>query len=206
MYVYGYINITMRTTEVRSLKEFKTLLEEGNRTYLLLYRKGSKNSDCALSALEGLSFTLSDNQRIFTADVSEVRDIHHEYRIETVPSLLDFDGLKLENVYKGCNGEGFYRAVFSEKQKVSQAITAEKNIKRVTVYSTPSCSWCTTIKNYFKENNIAFRDVDVSRDQKAAEEMVQKSGQQGVPQTDINGEIVVGFDKARIDRLLELNK
>ncbi|MEE4114686.1 MAG: glutaredoxin family protein [Marinilabiliaceae bacterium] len=196
----------MKTTEVRSLKELKSLLEEGNRTYLLLYRKGSDSSDCAYSALQGLSFAFSEKQRIFTAEVSEVRDIHPEYRIESVPSLLDFDGLKLENVYKGCNGEGFYRAVFSEKQQVAPGIKNEKTIKRVTVYSTPTCSWCTTIKNYFKENNIAFRDVDVSRDQKAAEEMVRRSGQQGVPQTDINGEIVVGFDKARIDRLLELNK
>lgn len=195
----------MNTIPVRSLKEFKSFLKDENRSYLLLYKKGSENSDCAYSTLHNSDFKLSENQQVFTAEVTEVRDIHPEYRIDSAPSLLEFNGQSLENVYKGCNGEGFYRAVFSEKQNISSGKQNEKAQKRITLYSTPTCSWCTTIKNYFKENNITFRDVDVSRDQKAAEEMVRKSGQQGVPQTDINGEIIVGFDKARIDRLLELN-
>jgi len=72
------------------------------------------------------------------------------------------------------------------------------------VYSTPSCSWCNTLKAYLKQNNIAFIEIDVSRDQKAADELVKRSGQMGVPQTDINGEIIVGFDKPRISRLLGL--
>jgi glutaredoxin-like YruB-family protein len=74
----------------------------------------------------------------------------------------------------------------------------------VTVYSTPSCSWCTTLKSYFKQNNIRFKDIDVSKDTRAAEEMVRKSGQQGVPQTDINGTMIVGFDKNRINQLLDI--
>ncbi|MBU2554283.1 MAG: NrdH-redoxin, partial [Bacteroidetes bacterium] len=69
-------------------------------------------------------------------------------------------------------------------------------------YSTPSCSWCNTLKTHLKKNGIRFTDIDVSRDQKAAEAMVHRSGQQGVPQTDINGEMIVGFDKARINTLL----
>jgi glutaredoxin-like YruB-family protein len=76
--------------------------------------------------------------------------------------------------------------------------------KRVTVYSTPSCPWCTTLKNYLKEKNIAFRDVDVSRDMKAAEDLVKRSGQRGVPQTDINGQIIVGFDKPRLNQMLDI--
>ncbi|MEZ4999996.1 MAG: glutaredoxin domain-containing protein [Bacteroidales bacterium] len=78
--------------------------------------------------------------------------------------------------------------------------------KRVTVYSTPTCSWCNTLKTYLKDNHIIFRDIDVSTDQKAAAEMVRRSGQQGVPQTDINGTMIVGFDRARIDRMLEIGK
>ncbi|MCK5817597.1 MAG: hypothetical protein KAH15_06290, partial [Candidatus Marinimicrobia bacterium] len=64
--------------------------------------------------------------------------------------------------------------------------------------------WCTTLKNYFKDHNIPFRDVDVSRDMKAAETMVKRSGQRGVPQTDINGQMIVGFDKTRINQLLDI--
>ncbi|HDR52963.1 MAG TPA: NrdH-redoxin [Mariniphaga anaerophila] len=81
----------------------------------------------------------------------------------------------------------------------------KKSQKNVTVYTTPTCTWCNTIKRHLQEYGIRYREVDVSRDQKAAEEMVRRSGQQGVPQTDINGEIIVGFDKPRINRLLGIN-
>jgi glutaredoxin-like YruB-family protein len=81
----------------------------------------------------------------------------------------------------------------------------EKPAKRVTVYSTPTCSWCNTLKTYLKLHNVLFNDIDLSRDQKAAEALVKRSGQTGVPQTDINGEIVVGFNKARINQLLGIN-
>lgn len=72
----------------------------------------------------------------------------------------------------------------------------------VKVYSTPSCPWCTVAKNYLTSKHVQFEDVDVSRNREAAMEMVQKSGQRGVPVLDINGSIVVGFDQATIDMLL----
>lgn len=75
---------------------------------------------------------------------------------------------------------------------------------KIIVYSTPSCPWCNAVKRYFRERGIRFYDVDVSKDRKAAEEMVRKSGQMGVPVIDINGHIVVGFDRNKIDRLLGL--
>ena len=72
----------------------------------------------------------------------------------------------------------------------------------IKVYSTPTCSWCTVAKKYLASKNVPFEDVDVSRDREAAMEMVQKSGQRGVPVIDINGNIIVGFDQATIDRLI----
>ena len=74
----------------------------------------------------------------------------------------------------------------------------------VTVYSTPTCSWCQIAKEHLTTSGISFEDVDVSTDQQRAKEMVEKSGQMGVPVIDIDGEIVVGFDRARIDSLLGL--
>jgi len=59
-------------------------------------------------------------------------------------------------------------------------------------------------KDFLKANNIEFKEIDVSLDQQAAQEMVNKSGQMGVPQLEINGEIIVGFDKAAIKRALNL--
>lgn len=73
----------------------------------------------------------------------------------------------------------------------------------VTVYSTPTCPFCHKAKDYLKEKNVEFTDIDVSADQAKAEEMVKKSGQMGVPVLDINGEIIVGFQKEVIDSALE---
>lgn len=72
----------------------------------------------------------------------------------------------------------------------------------IKVYSTPTCPWCTMAKKYLTSKNVPFEDLDVSRNREAAMEMVQKSGQRGVPVIDINGKIIVGFDQATIDRLL----
>ncbi|MFH0826706.1 MAG: glutaredoxin family protein [Candidatus Omnitrophota bacterium] len=77
----------------------------------------------------------------------------------------------------------------------------DKNVK---VYSTPTCPWCIRTKQFLKDNNIPFEDVDVSSNQQAAEEMVQKSGQMGVPVLDINGQMIVGFDKGKINSALGL--
>lgn len=74
--------------------------------------------------------------------------------------------------------------------------------KNVKVYSTPTCPWCMRVKQFLKDNNIAFEDFDVSINQQAGEEMIQKSGQMGVPVLDIEGSIVVGFDKERIKQAL----
>lgn len=76
--------------------------------------------------------------------------------------------------------------------------------KRVIVFSTPTCSWCRKLKSYLKKNRISFKNIDVSRDAKAARDMMRKSGQQGVPQLWINNRPIVGFDKQKINRELEI--
>jgi len=74
--------------------------------------------------------------------------------------------------------------------------------KNVKVYSTPTCPWCIRVKQFLKDNNIAFEDYDVGSDRLKADEMVKKSGQMAVPVLDIEGEIVVGFDREKIKQLL----
>ncbi len=75
---------------------------------------------------------------------------------------------------------------------------------RVLVFTTPTCSWCTRLKAYLREQRVTFREIDVSRDQRAAADLVRKTGQMGVPVIEINGRPIVGFDKPRIDALLGL--
>lgn len=74
--------------------------------------------------------------------------------------------------------------------------------KKVIVYSTPTCPYCVYAKNFFKEKGVQFEDVDVSRDRSRAVEMVEKSGQMGVPVIDINGKIIVGFQPDVFEELI----
>jgi glutaredoxin-like YruB-family protein len=73
---------------------------------------------------------------------------------------------------------------------------------KITVYSTPSCPWCRKVKRYFKSLGVPFKDVDVSKDQKRAQEMYRKSGQMGVPVVIMGNQVIVGFDKNKIDKIL----
>jgi glutaredoxin-like YruB-family protein len=66
---------------------------------------------------------------------------------------------------------------------------------KVTVYSTPTCPYCKRVKDFLEENSIEFTDVDVAGDKEKAKEMIEKSGQMGVPVIDIDGEMIIGFDK-----------
>lgn len=77
-------------------------------------------------------------------------------------------------------------------------------MKNVKIYSTPVCPYCVMAKEYFKKNNVQYEDYDVSVDEKAAKEMIEKSHQLGVPVIDIEGEIIIGFDKEAINKALGL--
>jgi glutaredoxin 3 len=70
------------------------------------------------------------------------------------------------------------------------------------VYSTPTCPYCTMIKGYLESKGVKYQEYDVSVDKQRAREMIGKSGQMGVPVTDINGRIIVGFDRVAIDEAL----
>ena len=75
-------------------------------------------------------------------------------------------------------------------------------MKKVKVFSTPTCPYCHMAKAYLKNKKVEFEDIDVSRDQAQAIQMVQKSGEMGVPQLWIDDEVVVGFNQPVIDQLL----
>ncbi|OIO66397.1 NrdH-redoxin [Candidatus Woesearchaeota archaeon CG_4_10_14_0_2_um_filter_57_5] len=74
----------------------------------------------------------------------------------------------------------------------------------VKVFSTQSCPWCHRVKDFLREHKVDFEDLDVGRDEKARNEMLEKSGQMGVPVLDINGTIIIGFDQEAITEALGL--
>jgi len=77
-------------------------------------------------------------------------------------------------------------------------------MSKVRVFSTQFCPYCITLKEFLKVNKIEFEEFDVAKNEAAREEMLQKSSQMGVPVVEIDGEIVVGFDRERISQLLNI--
>ncbi len=75
----------------------------------------------------------------------------------------------------------------------------------VKVYSTPTCPWCKRTKEFLDKNGVEYEDVNVSGNQEAAQEMVKKSKQMGVPVVDVDGTIVVGYDEDALRKALNLN-
>ena len=81
---------------------------------------------------------------------------------------------------------------------------AEKNKLEVKVYTTQTCPYCKMVKEFLKHNKINYKEIDVSSNIKAAQEIVKKTGQMGVPVIDINGKFIIGFDKEELKKALKL--
>ena len=77
---------------------------------------------------------------------------------------------------------------------------------QVRVFSTSACPYCVTLKEFLKEHQVEFEDINVTEDEKAREEVIKKSGQMGVPVVEIGGEIIIGFDKEKITKLLDIKE
>jgi glutaredoxin-like YruB-family protein len=192
----------MKTNAIHSYGELEAGMKSLERAFLLLYKGGAEQSDCALRRISGLNE--GEESMLFTADVNRVRDIHERLNVNTAPSLVVFQKGRVVNIYKGCQTEAAYESIISGREMGSIRQEEGKKAKNVTVYTTPTCSWCTTLKTYLDSHQVRYREINVASDSAAAEAMVRRSGQQGVPQTEINGQMIVGFDKARINQLLEI--
>ncbi len=192
----------MEITPLHSYEDLESGISTKERAFLLLYKSGAGESDCALERLQNIESRESLN--LFTADVNSVRDIHERLEVTTAPSLVVFENGKMVNLIKGCQTESAYGSILSGREIGGHRGGEPGKSRQVIVYTTPSCSWCTTLKTYLKQQQVRYREINVAADNSAAEAMVRKSGQQGVPQTEINGQMIVGFDKARINQLLDI--
>ncbi len=192
----------MELIHVTSHQDLLDKIKDLDKAYLLIYKAGSPTSECAYNNLKKTEQV--DGVKVFAADVTKVRDIHKNYGITTAPTLLEFEKGKYLKAIKGCNEPAYYKALFENNvfQSAAPKDGQEKKQPRVILYTTPSCPWCNRLKQYLKSLKIKYHDIDVSKDPKIAEELVKRTGQTGVPQAEINGKMVVGFDKPKIDRLL----
>ncbi|MFH1611756.1 MAG: glutaredoxin domain-containing protein [bacterium] len=85
-------------------------------------------------------------------------------------------------------------------------MSEETKKHKIKLYSTPTCPYCETLKKFFNEKGFEYEEIDVSDNDEAREEMIKKSDQMGVPVLEIDGEVIVGFEKKRIEELLEIKK
>lgn len=194
-------NKIMAMQTITSLSQLKQKFSDKEKTFVLVYKKGVAVSDCAFNALK-LASEKHTKANVYTVNAPEDPEIHQHYGVTSAPSLLVFEGDKLKDMVKGCHDESYFIQLF--ESATTNASSSGKSFKSVTVYSTPSCPWCTTLKNFLRKNGVPFTDIDVSRDHEAAQRMVSATGQQGVPQANIGGDWVVGFDQMKIKRLLNL--
>ena len=77
-------------------------------------------------------------------------------------------------------------------------------MQNVTIYSTPTCVYCNMAKSFFKANNVSFTEHNVASDLEARKEMIDKTGQMGVPVIDLGNEVIVGFDEEKIKSVLKI--
>jgi len=143
---------------------------------------------------------------VYVVDTASVRDVHGPLGVTAVPTVAVVQDGKVTQRVVGYNTRAAYEAALLGPGIALDGSGAggDKAAHRVTVYTGPTCIWCTRVKAYLDEKRVRYKEVDVSRDPRAAQALVAKTGQTGVPQLDIDGTWIVGFDKARIDKLLNL--
>jgi len=76
--------------------------------------------------------------------------------------------------------------------------------QKVLMYGTKICTWCAKTREFFKEHNVKYKEIDVGKDAKAAQKMIEKSGQNGTPVIEIGKEMVMGFDEDRLRKILKI--
>ena len=141
---------------------------------------------------------------VLLVDVGQVKGLHARFGVSTVPAAVTVkDGQVIRRAAGRQDAQGWSRALLPHDSVVASPAGGPRR-PPVTVYVSPTCVWCGRVKDYLRQQGVTFREIDVSVDPAAAQALVARSGQMGVPQVEIGHEIVVGFDKPRLERLLGL--
>jgi glutaredoxin-like YruB-family protein len=178
-------------------------VQEKHKEFLivLFYANFSSGSKRALAELEQFS---KENEQVpvYGIDVERVKGVHKQFGVENVPTVLALRKGKVTHRLQGVESAQFYSRIFSGLHPSHHKAGKSPISHRVIVYSGPGCPACGTAKAYLRRLGVSFREVDIARDQHAAQSLVRRSGQMAVPQIDIDGRLIVGFDQAQIDRIL----
>jgi glutaredoxin-like YruB-family protein len=187
--------------EITDKTELEKLKKDNESLIIIFYTDSSGKSKKAYDALKMVKEENPDAP-IFGVNATRTRDIHPVYNITTVPTVLFLKNGKISNIVHGVQDKQYYMSLLYDTHISNPAKDDGRKQRRVVVYTSPTCSWCAAVKSYLMKNRIHFREVDIAKDERAGQELIRRSGQMGVPQTDIEGRIVVGFDKAKLDNIL----
>ena len=192
--------------KIANRHQFQKIIDKHDE-YFVLFFWGSF-SDSAQRALNEVSQFATEYHDIpvYVIDVEKIEGVHKEYGVDSVPTVLVMKNGSETRRFVGVESAAFYATQLGGMTPSHVARPTEKKTPRVTVYTSPGCPPCGLVKTYLRNNGISFTSVDISRDERAAREIVRRSGQQAVPQIDINGRIVVGFDRAKLANLLGIRQ
>jgi glutaredoxin-like YruB-family protein len=178
-------------------------VQEKNKKFFILFFYGGFSTFAKKALTEIEQFSKENKQLpVYIIDVEKVKDVHKQFGIKNVPTVLSLKKNKVMHNIEGIQSAQFYTRIFAGLYSSPHKSGKKTVTHRVIVYSGPGCPACGTAKAYLRSRGIHFRDIDISRDQHAAENLARRSGQMAVPQIDIDGHLIVGFDRARIDQLI----
>lgn len=166
----------------------------------------SEKSRQALPAFEAFCGRHPDVP-VYVVDVGRVKDVHRRMGVTLAPTVaLVKNGRLLQTVVGVRTTAEYETALLGGPTRPSGPThAAPRPAHRVVVYTGPGCPWCTRVKAYLRQHGVPFTEIDVGFEPAQAEALVRKTGHTGVPQLDIDGKYVVGFDRPRIDALLGLS-
>lgn len=189
---------------ISQTQEFDQALADSRESMaLFFYGDFSSTSKKVLDTVKEVAADMADVP-IYSVNVSENKELHKKYNVKNVPTLVIFRNQKAVEWVQGEQSSSFFKNVlkgeslYSPKAKDSN----ESSKPNIIVYSTPTCTFCTKLKKHLDKHGFPYKDIDVSKDSKAADDLMKKTGQTGVPQSYINGQHIMGFDQKKIDKLL----
>lgn len=187
-------------------EQFRALRDEHEDFFVLAFL--GDFSEAARRARRELEAFAAEHEEVpvLAVNVGTVKSLHPEYGVERVPTVLSVENGEVKTSVEGVQSARFYGLHFAGAAPSRTGGAGEGTSRTVVVYSSPGCPACAQLKNYLRRNGISYRSVDISRDQQAARRLAQRSGKMAVPQTDIDGQLVVGFDRPRLNRLLGIQQ
>ena len=189
---------------VQSPEDFDSVLASAEQNAVVgFFGEFSATARAAQPAFEAFCSKHPDLPALLV-DVGKVKGLHKRFGVSQVPTAVLLKDGKTAKALVGPQTADLYDRAFVAPQQLARKDGDKPRQKNVVVYVSDTCSWCTRVKAYLRKRGVRFKEINVSRDPSQAQALRNKTGQTGVPQLDIEGQYVVGFDKQKIDTILGL--